>query len=129
MIGPSGDLTLLSLSIKLFEFEFSLSPHTHTHTHTLSLTHSHTTHTHTHTHTHTTGDRTERGKCGYSVPAATCVPSILEYLFSTCCRRTATSGKVRIWCGHREACPAQCLQSWPIPHKLRGFRLGHISFF
>ena len=71
----------------------------------------------------------ERGKCGYSVPAATCIPSILEYLFSSCCRRTATSGKARIWCGHREACPAQCLQSWPTPHKLLGFPLGHISFF
>ena len=115
MIGPSGDLTLPSLSIKLFEFEFFLSL---------------TTHTHTHTHTHTqTGDRTERGKCGYLIPAATCVPSILEYLFSTCCRRTATSGKMRISCGHREACPAQCLQSWPTPHKLLGFQLGHISFF
>ena len=69
--------------------------HTHhtTHTHTHSLTHSHTPHTHTHTHT---GDRTERGKCGYSVPAATCVPSTTKYLFSTCCRRTATPGKVRI---------------------------------
>ena len=109
----SGDLTLLSLSIKLFEFEFvSLSPHTHTHTLTQShTTHTHTHHTHTHTHTHArtharthththththTGDRTERGKCGYSVPAAKCVPSILEYLFSPCCRRTATPGKVRI---------------------------------
>ena len=110
--------------------------HTHTHslslTHTHSLSHSHTTHmthtlthshhthtlththtqslTHTHTHTHTTGDRTEMSKCGYSVPAATCVPSILEYLFTTGCRRTATSGKVRIWCGHREAC-----MSSPVP--------------
>ena len=32
MIGPSGDLTLLSLGIKLIEFEFSLSLTTHTHT-------------------------------------------------------------------------------------------------
>ena len=55
------------------------------HTWNSSGLHTHTiNYTHTHTHTHTTGDRTERGKCGYSVPAVTRVPSILEYLFSTC---------------------------------------------
>ena len=79
------------------------------HTHILSHTNTDTrtqSYTRTYTHTHAISrDRTDTGKCGYSVPAVTCVPAISKYSLSTCRRRTATSGKVWICRGHREAGP------------------------